>query len=76
MSTLTFSTNICFMKTRHLFVISMLFRACRACCFACGGVLVRVSLALVACTVFVCRQRAMSRVFARRLHDVVLFRAS
>jgi hypothetical protein len=35
-------------------------------------VLVRASFALVARTVFVRRQRAMSRVSARRLHAVVL----
>jgi hypothetical protein len=44
------------------------FVTCRACCSARGGVPVRAGRARC----FVCRQRAMSRVSARRLHTVVL----
>jgi hypothetical protein len=67
-----FELNTCLVLTRHLFS----FLACRACCFAHGGVLVRASFALVARTVFVRRQRAMSRVSACCSHAVMLFRAS
>jgi hypothetical protein len=48
----------------HLFS----FLVCRACCSTRGGVLVRARRAYC----FVCRQHAMSRVSARRLHAVVL----
>jgi hypothetical protein len=57
--------NICLC---HLFS----FLTYRMCCSARGGVLVRAGL--VRC--LVCRQRAMSRVSTRRLHAVVMFRAS
>jgi hypothetical protein len=60
--------NICLVQTCHLFS----FLVCRACCSARDGVLVRARRARC----FVCRQRAMSRLSARRSHAVVLFRAS